>query len=143
MNITITIDAPELVAAINNLAAAMSGNGLVAALTAPAKEADTTEADAAAAAKAAKDAKAAKAAADAAAKAAKAAAAKKKPEPTVTIEEVRAIANQLVQSGKRAELKTILTDLGVAKLSEVGEDDYQSFLDSAKGLLGDDDDLTQ
>ncbi|MDU0200139.1 hypothetical protein ACYEXS_19545 [Paenibacillus sp. MAH-36] len=141
MNITITIDAPELVAAINNLAAAMSGNGLATALTVPAKESDTTEGDAAAAAaaaaKAAKTAKAAETAAAAATKAAKAATAKKT-EPTVTIEEVRAVANQLVQSGKRPQLKELLTNAGAEKLSELNASEYQNFIDSAKELLGDD-----
>ena len=52
----------------------------------------------------------------------------------VNIEDIRAVLAEKSQDGKSKEVKTLLNQYGVAKLSAVAEKDYPGLLQKAKAL---------
>ena len=52
----------------------------------------------------------------------------------VNIEDIRAVLAEKSQDGKSKEVKTLLNQYGVAKLSAVAEKDYPELLQKAKAL---------
>jgi hypothetical protein len=53
-------------------------------------------------------------------------------ETGLTIEDVRAEASKLTKSGKREELKAILTEMGAESLGKLKPSDYAVFLEKIK-----------
>ena len=51
-----------------------------------------------------------------------------------TLEEVRSKLAALTQAGKQAEVKQLITDLGVVKLSDVPKEKYPQLLETARKL---------
>lgn len=60
--------------------------------------------------------------------------AKKNAAPAPTIEDVRAVMAPLQAAGKRAQLKSILTDLGAENVPSLPQEKYQNFIDKMKEL---------
>ncbi len=60
---------------------------------------------------------------------------KKKEEPKVTKEMVRAVFSQLIKKGKQKEAKELTSKYGAAKLPDVKEEDYAAILKEAEELL--------
>ena len=60
---------------------------------------------------------------------------KKKEEPKVTKEMVRAAFSKLIKAGKQKEAKELTGKYGAAKLPDVKEDDYAAILKEAEDLL--------
>jgi hypothetical protein len=60
---------------------------------------------------------------------------KKKGEPKVTKEMVRATFTKLIKAGKQKEAKELTIKYGAAKLPEVKEEDYSAILKEAEELL--------
>lgn len=60
---------------------------------------------------------------------------KKKEEPKVTKEMVRAVFSQLIKKGKQKEAKELTSKYGAAKLPDVKEEDYSAILKEAEELL--------
>jgi len=58
----------------------------------------------------------------------------KEKEQKISIEDIRAILAEKSQDGKSKEVKALLNQYGVAKLSAVEEKDYPEFLQKAKVL---------
>lgn len=111
MNITIKVEAEELIAAINKLAAAVSLNPAVidhqpvAIKNAPAKKAAKAEAPAPA------------------------------PETkAITLEQVRAKLAEVSNAGKKNEVKELLTSYGVSKLTDLPAEKYSELLAEAEAL---------
>lgn len=125
MNILIEIKAPELVEAINNLAAALSGSNIAPA--APKKEADKPKP------------KKEEPAKQEAPKEEEAPKEDKLPEemkdkPEVKLETVRAKLASLSQSGKQAQVKELITSFGAKKLTDVPADKYADLLEAAEEI---------
>ena len=53
-------------------------------------------------------------------------------ETSLTIEDVRAEASKLTKSGKREELKAVLTEMGAESLGKLKPSDYAVFLEKIK-----------
>lgn len=134
MNITITIDAPELVGAINNLATALGITALplptvapvkadkpVTKKTEPVKEAAPVEEPAE---EEPKQEVAAPVKEEAPVEAAK--------EPTLSLEVVRGKLSEFTAQGKpnQVKVKEALTALGVKKLTDVDPADYEQLLET-------------
>lgn len=116
MEIKLTVDAPGLVDAINNLAAAVAGSG--SAPAAPATEGKKAEP---AKGKKAEPAKAEEPKAE------------EKAEPKYTLEEVRAkLKDYAAIEGKDAAIK-ILKDNGAASISELDEAAYEKVVAACGG----------
>jgi hypothetical protein len=112
MNITIKVEAPEIVEAINRLSQSMA--------TTP-------------------KAKRVKAEAPAPAPAAAPAAAPEAETPTpeaapVTLVQVRARLAELSSEGKKEAIKKLMADFGVSKLTEVPEEKYGELMSAAEAL---------
>jgi len=126
MEITINLAAPELAAAINNLAASLAGNKPAAAPAAPrstAKKADAPKSDPVE---------------------------EKQPDPipdpllaeeqpkeeliVYTLVQVREKLAALSQAGKQVEVKALITKLGATKLSEIPEAKYAELMKEAEAL---------
>jgi len=60
---------------------------------------------------------------------------KKKEEPKVTKEMVRAAFSKLIKDGKQKEAKELTSKYGAAKLPDVKEEDYAAILKEAEDLL--------
>lgn len=136
MNITIKIDAPELVEAVNNLAKAVgSSNSSVPAETseAPVESKTTSRKPKPEAKEEVLEPKTK--AVDPEPEAATEEPKQKKEETTVTIEDVRPILAQLTKAGKRDAVKDLFYHFGADKLSGVAEKDYPKLLEEAKKLL--------
>jgi hypothetical protein len=116
-NITITIQAPELIEAMQALTVALQ--------TGAVKPADVEatieklEVEAEKPPKAKKETKAEPVKLD---------------KPSTTLEEVRAKLAQLSQSGKQAEVKNLIAAMGATKLTEVSADKYAELLAQAEAL---------
>jgi hypothetical protein len=110
MNITIKVEAQELIAAIEKLAAAVSLNPSVvdqpvAEKKAPAKKPAKVEAEVAA------------------------------PETkAITLEQVRAKLAEVSNAGKKNEVKELLTSYGVSKLTDLPAEKYSELLAEAEAL---------
>lgn len=59
---------------------------------------------------------------------------KDEPTPTVTLEEVRAKLAGLSQSGKQAEVKTLIKKFGAKKLTEIPKEKYPELLALAEAM---------
>lgn len=110
MNITIKVEAEELIAAINKLAAAVSLNPAVVDQPVVVKNAPAK--------------KAAKAESPAPAPEAKA----------ITLEQVRAKLAEVSNAGKKNEVKELLTSYGVSKLTDLPAEKYSELLAEAEAL---------
>lgn len=129
MNITIKIDAPELIGAINNLASALANSDV---LNSPAKEQDKEPAMIG----------------TAKLKGVKEAPVKEEPDPAseeveekqeaaesnVTLADIRPLLASATKEGLKDKVKDILNHFGAAKLSEVQESDYPALLEEVKKL---------
>jgi len=112
MNITIKVEAEELIAAINKLAAAVSLNPAVvdqpvAEKKAPAKKPAKSEAEVPAPAPETK---------------------------AITLEQVRAKLAEVSNAGKKNEVKELLTSYGVSKLTDLPAEKYSELLAEAEAL---------
>lgn len=144
ITVNVNVKAPELSAALLNLAVAMSNQQSVLSpairvagaeaetvtpgksefsFRLPAQDPGTTEA---------------KPEATGAAEAVKPEATKEDPKPdpapVVTLEQVRTVMAAKSQAGKQVEVKKLLTDLGVVKLTEVPIGKYAELLKAAEAL---------
>lgn len=117
MNITITVEAKELVDAIYKLAAAVSLNPSVVDQPAPEKKAPAK--------------KAVKAEAETPAPEATPAAPQAK---GITLEQVRAKLAEVSNAGKKNEVKELLTSYGVSKLTDLPVEKYSELLAEAEAL---------
>jgi hypothetical protein len=107
MNITIKVEADELVQAILQLAESMKTNRLAESVEKP---------------KAKKPAPAPEVEAPA------------EPAPAVTLVQVRARLAELSSEGKKEAIKKLMADLGVSKLTEVKEEQYAELMSAAEAL---------
>jgi len=57
------------------------------------------------------------------------------PVPTVTLEDIRAIANKLLEAGKLSVVKQINETYKVKKLSDIGHSNHQAVYDRLKQAL--------
>ncbi len=137
VEIKLKIDAPELAAAINNLAGALNGGGLV----------QPTEIKVDGKAVADTDAKETAPKKEKPKKTAPAKKAEPEPEPDaaeeateekastgLTFEQVRVKLAEVSQAGKQKELKELITSMGAAKLSDIPEEQYAELLEKASEL---------
>jgi hypothetical protein len=109
MNITIKVEADELVQAILQLAESMKTNRPAESVEKP---------------KAKKPAPAPEVEAPAPAE----------PAPAVTLVQVRARLAELSSEGKKEAIKKLMADLGVSKLTEVKEEQYAELMSAAEAL---------
>lgn len=109
MNITIKVEADELVQAILQLAESMKTNRPAESVEKP---------------KAKKPAPAPEAEAPA----------PTEPAPAVTLVQVRARLAELSSEGKKDAIKKLMADLGVSKLTEVKEEQYAELMSAAEAL---------
>lgn len=58
----------------------------------------------------------------------------KEEKKSVTLEEVRAVLAEKSRSGKTSEVKQLLTEFGVNKLSELDSSKYDELLKEAEGI---------
>ena len=124
MNITVTIQAPELVKAINALAQSFSGMqniGVQAPNISVEKGASDSNEEPV------KETKAET-------KTETKAEAPKEDKPTISLETVRAKLAALSQQGKQAQVKELLTQFGAKKLTAVPEEKYGELLAAAEKL---------
>ena len=121
MDITIKIEAPALVDAINALAVAIAGN-MELLLDGPGARASVTE-----------TAKNVTNKVETVTKTAKNVTNKAEAE-TFTLEQVRAKLADLSRGGKQAEVKALLNKLGAKKLTEVPEDKYPELMQEAEAI---------
>lgn len=135
MNITVKIEAPELAGAINNLAAALSGNRQAVTVIEPPK---TVVKDVAPIIESSKKEEPKQ-------EEAKEPDTKVQPEsetdssneeetPTISLEVVRSKLAVLSQAGKQKEVKALITSFGVKKLTEIPEEKYPEVLEAAEKL---------
>jgi hypothetical protein len=120
-NITITIQAPELVEAMQALTVALQ-SGTVK----PVEVEATIE-------KLEAEAKPKKAKAD---KPAEPVAEESKAQTNITLDDVRIALGNLSQAGKQAEVKTLIASFGATKLSEITSDKYADLMAQAEALNG-------
>jgi len=109
MNITIKVEAEELIAAIEKLAAAVSLNPAVIDQPVVVKNAPAKKA------------------------------AKEEPPPAppakgITLEQVRAKLAEVSNAGKKNEVKALLTSYGVSKLTDLPTEKYSDLLAEAEAL---------
>ena len=128
MDITIKIEAPALVDAVNALAVALAGN-IELLLDGPGARASVTETAKNVTNKAETVTKTAKNVTDDAKTETKTAKA-----PTFTLEQVRAKLADLARSGKQAEVKALLGKFGVKKLTEVPAEKYPELMKEAEAI---------
>lgn len=57
-----------------------------------------------------------------------------KKEESLKLEDVRALAQKVAQSGKRDEIKDLLGEFNVNKVTDLEEADYQAFYEKLKAL---------
>lgn len=57
------------------------------------------------------------------------------PEPTVTLEDIRAVANKLLQAAKLSVVKQINESYKVKKLSDISKSDYNAVYERLKQAL--------
>lgn len=122
MEITVNINAIEIVAAINKLAEAIERGGTTALAPVPkaepkAKAKAKTEPKAVPATKVNTEPKAAP-----------------KEEPTYTLVQVREKLAALSRDGKQAKVKELIQKFDATKLSDVKEEDYAALMAEAEGL---------
>jgi LAS superfamily LD-carboxypeptidase LdcB len=120
-NITITIQAPELVEAMQALTVALQLGAVK-----PAEVEATIE-------KLEEEAKPKKAKAD---KPAEPVAEESKAQTNITLDDVRIALGNLSQAGKQAEVKTLIASFGATKLSEITSDKYAELMAQAEALNG-------
>lgn len=113
MNITIKVEADELVQAILQLAESMKTNRPAESVEKP---------------------KAKKPAAPAPTPEVVEAPAPTEPAPAVTLVQVRARLAELSSEGKKDAIKKLMADLGVTKLTEVKEEQYAELMSAAEAL---------
>lgn len=118
MNITIKVEAPEIVEAINRLS-----QSILMATTPrivhdePAPKAKRVKAEAPAPTEPAPEVEA-----------------PTEPAPAVTLVQVRARLAELSSEGKKEAIKKLMADLGVTKLTEVKEEQYAELMSAAEAL---------
>lgn len=117
-NITITIEAPELTAAIIKLADALRGGPTAAAYSPQTSEAPAAQAPAVPAAPA--QTPTAPAAPTTA--------------PTYTLEQLANAATPLVDAGRSAELSSLLASFGVQALTQLPKEQYGAFATALRGM---------
>lgn len=131
MNITITIDAPELVGAINNLATAFGNTGLPLPTEAPVKADKPTTKKVETPVKAEEPAEEV-APVEKAEEPVQEGTPTKKEEPSISLEVVRGKLSTFTAEGKvnQVKVKDALTALGVKKLTDVDPADYENLLET-------------
>lgn len=141
MEITVNINAIEIVAAINKLAEAIERGGTTALAPVPKAEPKAkTEPKAAPATKVNTEPKAIPKEEPKAEPAPKEEQPKPEPkaapkeEPTYTLVQVREKLAALSRSGKQAQVKALIEKFGAAKLSDIKEEDYAALMAEAEGL---------
>lgn len=124
MNITITIDAPELVGAINNLAAALGNTDLPLPTEVPVKTDKPVTKKVETPAKAEEPVEKAE-------EPVQEEEPTKKEEPSISLEVVRGKLSTFTAEGKanQVKVKEALTALGVKKLTDVDPADYEQLLE--------------
>jgi hypothetical protein len=120
-NITITIQAPELVEAMQALTVALQ-NGTVKPVEV---EATIEKLEAEAKPKKAKGDKPVEPVAE-----------EFKAQTNITLDDVRVALGNLAQAGKQAEVKTLIASFGATKLSEIPNEKYADLLAQAEALNG-------
>jgi len=130
MDITIKIEAPALVDAINALAVAIAGN-MELLLDGPGARANVNEAAKNVTNKAETVTETAKNVTKEAETETKT---ETKTASTFTLEQVRAKLADLSRGGKQAEVKALLNKLGAKKLTEVPEDKYPELMQEAEAI---------
>lgn len=130
MNITITIDAPELVGAINNLATALGNTGLPLPTEVPVK-ADKPVTKKVETPAEAEEPVQEVAPVEKAEETVQEEALTKKEEPSISLEVVRGKLSAFTAEGKtnQVKVKDALTALGVKKLTDVDPADYEQLLE--------------
>ncbi len=126
MDITIKIEAPALVDAINALAVAIAGN-IELLLDGPGARANVTET-------AKNVTNKAETVTETAKNVTKDVETETKTDSTFTLEQVRAKLADLSRGGKQAEVKALLNKLGAKKLTEVPEDKYPELMREAEAI---------
>ncbi len=126
MEITIKIEAPALVDAINALAVAIAGN-IELLLDGPGARANVTET-------AKNVTNKAETVTETAKNVTKDVETETKTDSTFTLEQVRAKLADLSRGGKQAEVKALLNKLGAKKLTEVPEDKYPELMREAEAI---------
>lgn len=133
MNITIQIQAPELVKAIESLAAALGGMGTEAPVAATVAEIMVEKEEAPV--KEAKQEAPAEKADEPVETSADEKAEEKKPEtPSISLETVRGKLAALSQSGKQKEVKELISSFGAKKLTDVPAEKYAELLAAAEKI---------
>jgi O-methyltransferase involved in polyketide biosynthesis len=123
-NITITIQAPELVEAMQALTVALqSGTVKPAAVEQVIEKLEA-------------EAKPKKAKADKPVPASDPVAEESKAQTNITLDDVRIALGNLSQAGKQAEVKTLIASFGATKLSEITSDKYADLMAQAEALNG-------
>lgn len=56
------------------------------------------------------------------------------PNPSISIEQIRAVLAEKSQAGKTADVRTLLGKYGATKLSEIKAEVFQELLNDAEGL---------
>jgi hypothetical protein len=133
INVTLTVNAPDLVGAINNLAVSMAGTAAIEqpkARNSRKNHANEKPADASEETAAIKEPETAKGEP-----------AKTEPEapaaadtPKFTLEQVRNKLADLARSGKKAGVQEIIHSLGAKKLTDIPEEKYAEVMEKAEAL---------
>lgn len=118
MNITIKVEAPEIVEAINRLSQSMATTSRIVH-DEPAPKAKRVKAEAPIEPAPAPEVEAP---------------APTEPAPAVTLVQVRARLAELSSEGKKEAIKKLMADLGVSKLTEVKEEQYAELMSAAEAL---------
>lgn len=118
--ITISINAPELVEAMNRLAVALENGSVKPAQVEQLKETLEAEALPAKPVKPKKETKPAEPIAE------------EKPQPS--LEDVRKVLGALSQNGKQVEVKALIASFGATKLTEIDKSQYADLLAKAEAL---------
>jgi hypothetical protein len=140
MNITVEIKAPELAKAIETLALALASSQIVApvkevSLTLEGKEVAKTKVPAEKPGKKEEPKTKADPAVEEKEAAREEITATKEESPKVTLEVVRATLAKLSQSGKQAQVKKLIKEIGEAnKLTEIDPSRYEALLEAAEEI---------
>ena len=132
LEITVRLEAPELAASLDNLAAAIANKPLTAAPTTTTKAKKEKEPAATAPAASATPEPTTQPAPETASTSEFAPATA--PEATYTLVQVREKLATLSQAGKQAQVKTLITKMGAAKLSDVPAEKYAELMKEAEAL---------
>lgn len=133
MDINVNISAPELAAALESMAAALR---MVApqVATAPVQEVPATKATEKVTESAEKVTEKPQKATKNEETAPETPEKETKPAKEIKLEEVRAKLAAISQSGKQAEVKELIQSFGVAKLTDIPEENYAEVLEKAEDL---------